>query len=55
MPKPLSILSSYFNSDPATKKPLTEFAREIKTLSPEEKLELAELAAVDMGVPLEVG
>jgi hypothetical protein len=53
VPKPLSVLSTYFNSDPDTRKPLKEFAAEIKELSPEEKMELATLAAADLGVELE--
>jgi hypothetical protein len=53
MPKPLSVLSTYFNSDPLTRKPLKEFAAEIKELSAEEKQELAVLAAADLGVELD--
>lgn len=52
------ILSKYFNTanDPAgyQKRPVGEFASEIKALGEESKKELAELAAEDMGVELTV-
>lgn len=53
--KPLTVLNSYFNVGPdGTKgKGLKEFKAEVDELSPAEKLELATLAAEDMGVPLE--
>lgn len=48
----VKILASYFNSDPETKKPLREFAEELKALSDTEKRELASLAAPLVGAEL---
>lgn len=45
---PLKALTAYFNVG-ENKKPLREFAVEIKQLSDEEKLELGTLAAIAMG------
>lgn len=42
-------LNNFFNSDKATKVPLAQFASEIRSLSDEEKLELATLAAAANG------
>ena len=50
--KTTSILAKYFR-DP-TRETLAEFAAELRTLSPEERLELAKLAAIEMGVEVEV-
>lgn len=54
--KPLSVLSKYFNTtdDPPgyQKVTLKEFSAEVKALSEDEKMELATLAAEDMGVEL---
>lgn len=53
---PLVVLKRYFNTkdDPAgyVPVPLKEFSAEVKELTPEDKLELATLAAKDMGVEL---
>jgi hypothetical protein len=46
------ILAAFFNSDPETKKPLREFAEELKSLTPEDKHELATLAAPLVGAEL---
>lgn len=46
------ILALYFNSNPETKKPLREFAEELKSLSDPEKHELATLAAPLVGAEL---
>lgn len=50
------ILSKYFNTadDPVgyEKRPIGEFSAELKALTPDEKKELAQLAAEDMGVEL---
>ena len=51
--KPVAVLNKYFNSDPETKISAGQFAGEIKRLDPHEKLELARLAAVELGVDLE--
>jgi hypothetical protein len=55
--KSLTVLKNYFNTsnDPEgyVKQPLGEFVKELKELTDEEKLELATLAAADMGVELE--
>jgi len=52
--KAASILNKYFNTDqdPAgyVKRPAGTFASEIKALSPDEKVELATLAASEMNV-----
>ena len=50
--KPLSCLAAYFNVGDQ-KKPLKDFAAEVKELSDADKLELATLAAADMGVELD--
>ncbi len=52
----LKSIAGYFNSDPATKKPLREFTEEVKALTPEEKRELAELIVKVTGdtLPAEV-
>lgn len=54
--KPLNVLRKYFNTenDPAgyVKKPLAEFSAELKELTPEDKAELAQLTADDMGLEL---
>lgn len=51
--KPTVVLNRYFNSDPETKVSAGQFAAEVKALTLDEKLELARLAAVEMGVELE--
>ncbi len=52
----LKAIAGYFNSDPATKKPLREFTEEVKALSPEEKREMAEMIVALTGdtLPAEV-
>ena len=45
----LKALTNYFNSNPENKKGLKEFKVELDLLSPEEKRELATLAAEAMG------
>ena len=47
---PISVLREFFGYRQG--KGLKDFAAEIKALSPEEKLELATLAAVELGVEL---
>lgn len=54
MPTPLAVLRTYFNTDDATKKPLKEFVEELKELDDAEKMELATLAAADLGVELDI-
>lgn len=51
MPTALVVLRNYFNDGPDAK-PLKAFVAELKELSPDEKAELAQLAAADMGVEL---
>jgi hypothetical protein len=51
--KTVGVLNAYFNSDPETKVPIGKFAAEIKALDPDEKVELARLAAVELGVEFE--
>lgn len=48
---PLKALSNFFNTG-EKKKPLREFAQELKELSEDEKTELATLAAAAMGQTL---
>lgn len=49
--KPLAILKTYFGYREGQS--IQDFAAEIKELSPEEKQELAELAAKELNVTLE--
>lgn len=55
--KPTQVLRKYFNTagDPTgyEHKPAGEFLKELRELSPEDKAELVELAAADMGVEVE--
>lgn len=46
------ILALFFNSNPENKKPLREFAEELKELNDKEKHELASLAAPLVGAEL---
>lgn len=48
---PLKALSNFFNTG-ENKKPLRDFAAELKLLSDDEKLELATLSAAAMGQKL---
>lgn len=56
--KPLAILNKYFNTpnDPEgyVKKTAGEFREETKELTNDEKMELAQMAADDMGVEIEL-
>lgn len=52
MPKAVKILSDYFNTGDG-KRPLPEFAKEIRALSEDEKNELAAGAAKILGVTFE--
>ena len=49
---PLKVLTDYFNVGEG-KRPMKEWAAEVKALSTEEKAELAQLAAVAMGIDTE--
>jgi|tagenome__1003787_1003787.scaffolds.fasta_scaffold16462294_1 hypothetical protein len=49
----IGTLAAFFNEGEG-KRPLTEFQKEIKALSDPEKLELATLAAAEMGITLKV-
>ncbi len=49
--KQVSIFSKFFGRKPA--QTLADFAKELKTLSAEEKDELATLAAIELGVEYE--
>ena len=49
--KPLGILKTYFGFKDG--QGLKDFADEVKQLSPQEKRELAELAAKEMGVAVD--
>ena len=51
---PLKALAEYFNKGD-NKKPLREFAAEVKELSEDEKLELGTLAAAAMGETISDG
>lgn len=53
MPKPLTILNKYFNTDPDNKKSMSEFSAEVKQLSDEDKHELATLAGQELGLEVE--
>lgn len=47
--KPLAILNAFFNQGEGKVK-TADFAAECRALSPEDKKEMAELAAIEMGV-----
>jgi exonuclease VII large subunit len=48
--KPTAILAKYFREKDQS---LTDFAKEIRALTPEDKAELAALAAIELGVEVE--
>lgn len=52
--KPLATLNAFFNTDPDNRKPMKEFAAEVKELDNGDKVELATLASAEMGTPLEL-
>lgn len=50
--KPSVVLSKYFNRDEG-KKSAAEFAKEVKELSSDEKVEIVEAVAAELGVEVE--
>lgn len=48
--KPATILTRYFNDGKETKKSAVDFREEVKKLGPDEKAELVDLAAQELGV-----
>ena len=50
-----AILAGYFNSDPETKKPLREFASEVRELSDAERMDLATGVVKITGDTIKIG